>query len=351
MIGASIAYFLAARGVKATVIERDGIASGASGTAAGVLQPPPTGGGPLAEIRATGRALHHMLSRSLPGESGIAYGYHLLARVEVPQTDAEESEMRRRELDGGRWLAPAELLEMSGWADRPEFGGFLTEEAAQLDPYRFTLALVVAAERGGAQFRTGMVEGLVLRDGHVCAALVNGEEVEAEIVVVAMGPWSMESARWLGLDVPVEPLKGQILKVEPRKEFRPFSVWHGRDYAVARDDGQVFLGTTEEHTGFDRAITQSARDEILLSALRFSSMLEDSRLVEQTACLRPLSSDGLPLIGPVPGLRGAYLATGHGRQGILQAPPTGRAIADLIVDGKTDLLDLSAFTPARFGRP
>ena len=74
-------------------------------------------------------------------------------------------------------------------------------------------------------------------------------------------------------------------------------------------------------------------------------------MVEQTACLRPLSSDGLPLIGPVPGLRGAYLATGHGRQGILQAPPTGRAIADLIVDGKTDLLDLSAFTPARFGRP
>ncbi|MEE8421755.1 MAG: FAD-dependent oxidoreductase, partial [Dehalococcoidia bacterium] len=71
-------------------------------------------------------------------------------------------------------------------------------------------------------------------------------------------------------------------------------------------------------------------------------------LVEQTACLRPLSADELPMIGRAPGLDGAYLATGHGRQGILMSPPTGQAIADLIVDGATDCIDLDPFDPARF---
>ena len=90
------------------------------------------------------------------------------------------------------------------------------------------------------------------------------------------------------------------------------------------------------------------RDEILEFGVGFAAALESAELVEQTACLRPLSSDGLPIMGAVPGLDGAYVATGHGRQGILQSPPSGKAMAELILDGGTDTVDLGPFDPARF---
>jgi glycine/D-amino acid oxidase-like deaminating enzyme len=91
-----------------------------------------------------------------------------------------------------------------------------------------------------------------------------------------------------------------------------------------------------------------ARDEILEFAVGFASGLESAEFVEQTACLRPLSADGVPIMGAVPGIEGAYLATGHGRQGILQSPPSGKAMAELVLDGSTETMDLTPFAPGRF---
>jgi len=96
-------------------------------------------------------------------------------------------------------------------------------------------------------------------------------------------------------------------------------------------------------------ITTEARDEIMAFGVGFASELEGAELIEQTACLRPLSEDGLPIMGAVPGIGGMFIATGHGRQGILQSPPSGLAMADLILDGQTEVMDMTPFDPARFG--
>ena len=207
---------------------------------------------------------------------------------------------------------------------------------------------MTAAERRGAVVRSGRVTGIERENGRVSGVHVGDGVITAATVVVAMGPWSSEAAAWLGLRDFVEPLRGQIVRVLPPLALKPFGFTYGGDYVATREGGLVYLGTTEERVGFDVSTTIEARDRILAFATRFASILEQAELVEQTACLRPLSLDGLPIIGPVPGVSGLYLATGHGRQGILISTATGRAIADLIVDGGTACIDLAEFAPARF---
>ncbi|MDA1002999.1 MAG: FAD-dependent oxidoreductase [Chloroflexi bacterium] len=355
VIGATIAYELAKRGVAATIIEADGVASGASGAAAGIVTPPLPWAtdDPLYSLRRLGFDMHAELAQALPAEAGVDYGYETSPRVLLADSADEERDGRavadRLAAAGvdGRWLDAAGVLAASGWIDRATRGGVVVDSPAQLDPYRYTLALVTAAERRGAVVRSGKVSGVV-RDGDRVVGVRVGERViEGDAVVIAMGPWSAEAAAWIGVPVPVEPLKGQIVRVRPSRPLRPFSFGHGGDYVVTKPDGLVFLGTTEEHAGFDREPTAAARDQIVAFARRFTSAFDDAELVAQTACLRPLSADGLPFIGAVPDFAGCYVATGHGRQGILMAPPTGRALVELMLDGASTCLDLVPFDPAR----
>jgi len=357
VIGSSIAYHLAKRGVAATLIELDAVAAGASGAAAGILTPPlpQTSNVPVFELQRQGYDMHVELAQTLPDESGVDYDFQYTPRASLAVTE-EEEHAARATADAlsaagrdGRWISTEELHSISDWVDGGDArGAVLLEPSAHVDAYRYTLALVTAAERMGAVVRSGEVCGLTSEAGRVTGVRVGDSVVEADTVVVAMGPWSSESGEWLGLPVPVEPLKGQIVKVRPATPVAPFSFGRGGNYVVVKEDGIVFLGTTEERSGFDRGITTEARDEILEFAVGYASALESAEFIEQTACLRPLSSDWVPIMGPVPDLEGAYLATGHGRQGILQSPPSGKAMAELILDGATDTIDLGPFDPTRF---
>src|SRR5690606_24741708 len=114
---------------------------------------------------------------------------------------------------------------------------------------------------------------------------------------------SIEAERWLKTFVPVSPLKGQILRY--RMEDAPagaFSTLDG-NYAVRKPTGVVYTGTTEEDAGFDLAATADARASIEAWGCTVSSTFTGREPSEQTACLRPLSADGLPIAGAVPGLR------------------------------------------------
>jgi glycine/D-amino acid oxidase-like deaminating enzyme len=93
--------------------------------------------------------------------------------------------------------------------------------------------------------------------------------------------------------------------------------------------------------------TPEAAATLLGVAAAVSAELAGAEVLKQQACFLPSSADGLPLIGPVPGVPGAYLATGHSCWGILNAPATGLAVSELIVDGAATTLDLAAFDPGR----
>lgn len=352
VVGAAIAYFLAQRGAQPLVIEGTEVAHGASGKAAGLLSPglPHDDGDTalLAPLIARSVALHGALAELLDGPATYDYRRYETCLIARDEAEAATLDGRARELSAEP-VPPEQVGKRFPWLDRP-VAGALAQPTAQLDSKKFTERLIESARGMGASLRMGRAKGLVGGEDFVAGVELEDGVVTAETTVLAMGPWSLRAAAWLDLPIPVRPLKGQILHLEPPAEAPPggFSDMDGH-YVVTRPTGVVFAGTTEEEAGFDTEPTDAAREDILATLAQFTSRLGGMRVVDQTACLRPLSGDGLPLIGPAPGRQGAFVATGHGRKGILLSLATGEAIAELVMEGRSSEVDLTPFEPARFG--
>ena len=183
VIGASIAYFLSCRGVAVTVIERTGVACAASGKAGGFLARDWCDGTPLEALARRSFALHARLAARDRGRLGLSPPNHI---------------RRVRGSPGRRCAGPSRLDWLSqAWPDQ-QLGS--TATTAQVHPKAFTAAMMGAAQRQGAELRIGEVTGVVRRGGTGVAGVeIDGEMVEADAVVIAMGPWSILAARWLPL--------------------------------------------------------------------------------------------------------------------------------------------------------
>lgn len=352
VIGVAIAYFLAQRGLEALVIEGTEVAWGASGKSAGLLSPglphDDDRTGALPPMIARSVALHGTVADLLDGPA--TYDYTPYTTCLVAQDEAEAADLHERAAHLSAEPIPhAEIAERCPWLDRP-VAGALAQPTAQIDSAKFTARLLESAQSMGASLRMGRAVGLVGGPDYVDGVELEDGIVTAEATVLAMGPWSLRAGAWLDLPVPVRPLKGQIVHLEPAVEPPPggFSDMHGH-YVVTRPTGLVHVGATEEEEGFDLEPTEAAREEILSTLARLTSRLGEMRVVNQTACLRPVSGDGLPLLGAAPGRRGAYIATGHGRKGVILSLATGEAMAELIAEGTSSEIDLAPFDPARFG--
>ncbi len=352
VIGAAIAYFLAQRGAQPLVIEGTEVAYGASGKSAGLLSPglphDDDRTGALPPLLARSVALHRTVSELLDGPG--TYDYTPYTTCLVAQDDHEAADLlARAEHLSAEPIPHAEIAERCPWLDRP-VSGALAQPTAQIDSAKFTARLLESAQSMGASLRMGRAVGLVGGADYVDGVELEDGIVTADATVIALGPWSLRAAAWLDLPIPVRPLKGQIVHLEPSVEPPPggFSDMHGH-YVVTRPTGLVHIGATEEEEGFDAEPTEAARDYVLATLSRLTSRLEGMRVVNQTACLRPVSGDGLPIIGAAPGREGAYVATGHGRKGIILSLATGEAMAELITAGRSSEVDLTPFDPARFG--
>ena len=246
-----------------------------------------------------------------------------------------------------RWVDSDGLAELDPRISPQAQGGTYVENTGDLEPYKLVTALAQAAERSGATIRHGSVDGIEATGGRVTAVTVGGDAFPCDAVVIANGPWSSEASKWLGFPVPVSALKGQILRMDAPGPPLECSITWGKHYATTKTDGLVWTGTTEEEAGFDESTTQEAREAITSSFLTMLPAMTEAKVVQQTACLRPVVPDHLPIVGAVPGVAGAFLATGAGRKGILLGPPMGNAVADLIVTGQTDV-PIEDLSPTRF---
>ncbi|MYB17074.1 MAG: FAD-binding oxidoreductase [Chloroflexi bacterium] len=352
--GSAGAYYLARAGRTCLLIEADEVASGASGFSAGLITPPiglrlqP----PLRDLMLAAFDLHQQLPETLGNGSGSGYelrhgGSVLVATEEVAapalRSLLDDPVPRGR---GARWLDPEQVTEVCPWIDQPQAGGIYEPSAGNLDPDRLTRAFCAAAQRAGARLAIDSVVSLE-ESGPGFRLRGSRDDYRAEQVLLAAGPWTGALAGQLGFEDSVYPLKGQILRLRlpPPHSAVGFSCPDG-SYLSPRPDGQVWIGTTEESVGFDRATTDAARGLILARARRLSARIDESGVIAQTACLRPISRDGLPLIGPVPGVRGAWICTGHGRTGMLLGPVSARELVNLILERDTALA-LAPFDPVR----
>ncbi len=353
VVGCSAAYYLAREGVSVALFEKDSVASHASGFAfGGVIKV-------LGEktwdvcgqLSLYSERLHFELGESLEDESGVDTGYRRVPHVSLALTEAEAQSYRREYLLRAddhsidvRWLSYGELSHIEPRISPDLDGGLYVGEAYDVEPYRFTLALWQAAERRGASLHNREVTSLNRSGDRVTGVRAGGESFDAGAVIIAAGPWSGGALTQL----PISPLKGQIVRLRAPGPPVNVSLWWNGDYATSKTDGLVWAGTTEENAGFDDSPTDEGRDAIIASVVRVLPYLENAELVRQTACLRPVTPDGLPIIGPVPCLEGVFASTGAGRNGIQLGPAMGRAAADLAL-GLDSHVDLGFADPARFG--
>jgi glycine/D-amino acid oxidase-like deaminating enzyme len=347
VIGACAAYFLARRGIDIVVVERSEVAAAASGKAGGFLALDWCAGTPLDALARRSFQIH----ADLPHEIGGDWAYQRMTAYSgfvVPDRDA-----RRHVPAHLAWLSDGVVI-----ADR--LG--TPDTTAIVHPRKFTSAMMSAAQRHGSQLSPGRVTGIVRSaDGSAVRGVeIDGRAVEADAIVIAMGPWSLIAAEWLslpavfgqrspsvvydtGTDVPADALfldyreeNGAVITVE----------------VFPRADGSTHITAFSDIVPLplDPASVTPNPDVIdRLQAIceRLSPVFRPERIVAQQACFRPVTQDGLPLIGKVPQLEGAYVATGHNVWGILNAPATGEALAELIAGGTACSTDLTPFDPAR----
>jgi glycine/D-amino acid oxidase-like deaminating enzyme len=345
VVGAAVAYFLARRGIAVTVVERSGVACAASGKSGGFLALDWCDDSPLGPLARASFALHAELAREL----GSDYGYR---RMDTFMMAARE----RGDVAGGHRVAAPAWLDGSGCVTAV-LGSRQT--TAQIHPAQFTAALIKAAEAHGASARIGVVEGVIQSDGAARGVRVDGEGLEADAVVLAMGPWTARAAGPLRLPR-IRGLKGYSVTlavpgVPAHALFVDYRTADGRGLEpeiFPRPDGEVYVCGMADPAPLPDSpeavvVDTKACDVLARAAGRVSAMLAEAPITRRQACYRPVTDDGLPLIGPVPGASGAYVATGHGPWGMLNAPATGLALAELIAEGRPSTVDLQPFDPGR----
>lgn len=215
---------------------------------------------------------------------------------------------------------------------------------------RILAAVKEALARAGVEIREH-AEVVSISESGVGAVsavtLADGEKVETDAVLLAAGSWSGELAEQIGFKLPVEPVKGQIVLLKDKPGRVNHIIKHDDAYLVPRIDGHILVGASMERVGFERGTTTDVVSSLLESTYRITPGLKDSEIVQQWMGFRPGSPDGMPYLGPVDGVEGLWVASGHYRNGVALAPATAEIMSRWIM-GEAPEMDLSDF---RVNRP
>ncbi len=228
--------------------------------------------------------------------------------------------------------------------------------AARVDGRQLAGALLHRARARGLTVRHGSVTDVVVDGSRVVGVHVTDERGDRErihcgAVVLAGGAWTPEIGAQLGVALPVFPVRGQILHARIDDESTgdwPLLQPVFDHYLVTWPGGRLVLGATfESEAGFDAGTTLAGVQQLIAGVARLAPSLRDARLGEIRVGLRPVSVDDSPILGPVPGVDGAFVATGHGANGLLLGPLSGRLVAQTVLGQQPDH-DLTPFAAARF---
>lgn len=356
-IGLSIALRLAQGGLTVTVADRQEPVREASAAAAGMLASQYETAEPLAWLQfcCQSRELYSEFAEELLELSGTDVEYDDRGTLCPALDDADEEYLRGR----ARWLASVgqPVEELSGedllsrepsLNPRVTYGLYLPHDH-KLDIGKFGQALHKAAVNTGVTFLTGLwVTDYAMENGRVVGIAGPPGRVSAGTVINAAGAWS----GLIGTSQPVrrplvKPIRGQIAALEMSPGAHVGIGLHTpRGYLVPGSSGRLLVGSTMEDVGFDKRATAEAISWLLSRAIDIVPSLARCSVVDMWAGFRPDTPDHLPILGES-GTPGLYFATGHFRNGILLAPKTAAAIAELVVTGRPSQ-DMDLFSIQRF---
>lgn len=212
-------------------------------------------------------------------------------------------------------------------------------DVAQVRNPRLGRALAEACLAAGVRIVMDTpVEGLEIADGVVQSVLTRDGELSAKAYVIASGAWSQGLlGKWAG-DVDIQPVRGQILLFQGPSGLLKHIVYKAGHYLVPRRDGLILAGSTLEFAGFEKTVTESARDELMAFALACMPELRSAQLVRHWSGLRPGSPGNIPTISAHPAIGNLYLNSGHFRYGVTMAPASAELLLDIML-GRTPRID------------
>jgi len=341
VIGLTCALRLRQAGASVVLVEAAKPGHEASWAGAGIVPPgnPARATDSLDRLRAVSSAAFESLSVELRDATGIDNGYHVCGGLELlTRTDCDEltrlwnSEGIRYEL-----LSPQTLAIDCPGAVAPEGRvAVLLPWMAQVRNPRHMQALAIAAAKIGVSIRPDTSVVGLLRDGDRIrgGVLADGTRVPANRTLVCGGAWTGTLLQTVGFDPKIHPVHGQMLLYKAAPNAVRRILIEDKRYLVPRQDGHILAGSTEEpQFGYEKRTTDGAKAEIRAFAESLVPQLKCVPIVHHWSGLRPASPDGMPSIGPVPGVEGLYVASGHHRAGIQLSPGTAMLAVDMLIHG------------------
>jgi D-hydroxyproline dehydrogenase subunit beta len=362
IVGAAAAAFLAEAGARVVLVEREGLASGASGANSGVVQHP---------FDSVLAVLYRETVAQYRELTAADAGFRMADRPAGMLFLSEHEAAARRVAETLGATFPQLETAIVGCADLerldpaigPDLWACRVDVGYPVAPAASTYAYATLAERRGVEVRLGREASLALEGDRATGVLVDGRAVPAGAVLVAAGPGTCPFLDPTGGWRPVRPLWGVVVEADLPVTPRHVLEEAGIDAAIGahpveddrpRDADVEFsivpqpVTSAVGSTFLDQEPVPAAwMERILVGATRFVPSVADAPIRGTRACARPLSADGRPLIGRVPGRRGLYVCSGHGPWGISTGPASARMVVDLAIGREPDIpVELD---PARFG--
>jgi len=357
VIGCLTAWYLARQGASVTVLERGRAGSESSWAGAGILCPihPWLYPDAFTELVCASLERYPELSARLHEESGISTEWCrsglLIPEFADDRVQHREAALAWSERFGWRVqdLDAAELRLAEPMLSEKVVGGLIWPEVGQVRNPRLLQAVRVAMLKAGVELCEGAeVSGIIDDGGHVAGVmLAGGGRVPADQVLLAAGSWSGDLAAQFGLQLPVEPVKGQIVLLKTSPGSVRHIIKHDDAYFVPRVDGRLLVGASMERVGFARGTTGKVVADLLDAAYRIVPGLQRAEIEREWMGFRPGSPDGLPYLGPVPERPGLWVASGHYRNGVALAPITAEVMSRWMLSGSPPM----NMAPFRIDRP
>ena len=341
VIGLSIAWELANNGSTVRVLEQGAFGREASWAGAGMLPPGnlALARTPEARLRGATHAQWPDWAASLESLTGIGIEYHRCGGVEVRLPESPNAS----ELPGliSSLRSEGVVVETDDVAEVRRriptlsselAAAFVMPEFCQVRNPRYLAALQAGCGMRGVELIAGApVREVEVAGNRIESVRAAGVDHRAAEFVVAGGAWSGEFLRQIGIHLPIEPLKGQIVLLQANPlPFRSV-IQVGREYLVPRSDGRVLVGSTEERSGFDKRTTARAVNDLIGFARRVVPDLADATFEKCWAGLRPYSKTGQPFLGRLPQFKNACVAAGHFRYGLHLSPVTALLIRQVLL--------------------
>lgn len=382
VIGCAVAYYIAKRGLRVTLIDhpKRGRATSASagglwplgesiGLGCGVIfykaqlaegaipkgaQGPPQLPRSFLDFALQSNTMFPVLAEELRETGGIDVEFERTSLLFIMYDDAdvafakplwEHCPCGRSLID---WVTPEDLARAEPAVTREVRGALRFNGDDQVNPYLLADGYRAAARSLGANLIPHTeVTGLRVQSGRIIAADTQVGTIPCDLVVNAAGVWAPQIGRMVGLDLPIRPVRGQIVGTETLPEVLSACLSTTDCYLAQKRHGEIIIGSTTEEVGFDADVTPSGIKSLAAGAARAVPFLAGAAVKRVWSGLRPGTPDELPILGPVEGLAGYLNACGHFRTGILTSPLTGLLIAQMIT-GESLSFPVEPFLLSRF---